>query len=76
VANSNVKREQMAGGFTSGILLALVPPGNLLFVVIFTLIYLTKASRGARVRRRRVLGKARLQNVGCSTSSLTGGMPA
>ena len=47
--NSNVKREQIAGGFACGVLLALIPPGNLLFIAIFAAVYFTKVNYGMQL---------------------------
>lgn len=44
--NSNVKRTQIAAGISCGLLLALVPAGNLLWIVLFLLFFLTKAHYG------------------------------
>lgn len=47
--NSNVRREQIAAGFASGVLLALVPAGNLLWIVLFLLLFLVKANYGVQI---------------------------
>jgi uncharacterized protein (TIGR03546 family) len=44
--NSNVRREQIAAGFACGVLLALVPAGNLLWFVLFALIIFFKINFG------------------------------
>jgi uncharacterized protein (TIGR03546 family) len=57
--NSNVKREQIAGGFACGVLLALVPPGNLLFILIFALVCFTKVNYGMQLLVTGILMLAR-----------------
>jgi len=47
--NSNVKKEQIAGGFACGVLLALVPPGNLLWILLFAVTYFTKINYGMQI---------------------------
>ncbi|MBN1519131.1 MAG: TIGR03546 family protein [Spirochaetales bacterium] len=44
--NSNASRGQVAAGMASGLLLALVPAGNLLWIVLFLLIFFTKVHYG------------------------------
>jgi len=47
--NSNVRREQVAAGFASGVLLALVPAGNLLWIALFILLFFVKANYGMQL---------------------------
>lgn len=44
--NSNVSRGQLAAGMATGILLALVPSGNLLWIALFLVSFMTKANYG------------------------------
>jgi uncharacterized protein (TIGR03546 family) len=44
--NSNISKAQIAAGFACGLLLALVPAGNLLWIALFLAVFLTKANYG------------------------------
>ncbi|MBP7095232.1 MAG: TIGR03546 family protein [Spirochaetia bacterium] len=44
--NSNVSRGQIAAGMATGLLLALVPSGNLLWIALFFVSFMTKANYG------------------------------
>ncbi|HOX16966.1 MAG TPA: TIGR03546 family protein [Spirochaetales bacterium] len=44
--NSNVSRGQLAAGMATGVLLALVPSGNLLWIALFFISFMTKANYG------------------------------
>jgi len=44
--NSNVSRGQIAAGLATGVLLALVPAGNLLWIALFLVTFFTKAHYG------------------------------
>ncbi|MBN1241855.1 MAG: TIGR03546 family protein [Spirochaetales bacterium] len=44
--NSNVSRGQIAAGIATGVLLALVPSGNLLWISLFFVSFMTKANYG------------------------------
>ncbi len=47
--NSNVKKEQIAAGMSCGVLLALVPAGNLLWILLFTLTFFFKIHYGMQM---------------------------
>jgi uncharacterized protein (TIGR03546 family) len=47
--NSNVRKEQIAAGFAWGILLALVPAGNLLWFALFILSFFFKINYGMQL---------------------------
>ncbi len=44
--NSNKNAAQVAAGFASGVLLALIPAGNLVWISLFLILFLTKAHYG------------------------------
>ncbi len=44
--NSNISRSQLAAGIAWGFLLALVPGGNLIWILLFLLLFLSKANYG------------------------------
>ncbi len=47
--NSNVRKEQIAAGFACGVLLALVPAGNLLWFALFVLTFFFKLNYGVQL---------------------------
>lgn len=47
--NTNVRKEYIAAGFAWGLLLALIPVGNLLFVSLFIISFLFKTNKGAHL---------------------------
>jgi len=47
--NSNVKKEQIAAGLACGVLLALMPAGNLLWILLFTLTFFFRINYGMQM---------------------------
>ncbi|GAB1482097.1 hypothetical protein MASR2M78_09120 [Treponema sp.] len=47
--NSNVKKEQIAAGFAWGLLLALIPTGNLIWFTLFVFAFFTKINYGMQL---------------------------
>lgn len=47
--NTNVRKEYIAAGFAWGLLLALIPVGNLLFISLFVISLLFKTNKGAHL---------------------------
>ncbi len=47
--NSNVRKEQIAAGFAWGILLALIPAGNLIWFTLFVVAFFTKINYGMQL---------------------------
>jgi uncharacterized protein (TIGR03546 family) len=58
--NSNVKREQLAAGFACGLLFALVPAGNLLWLALFVATFFFKVNYAMQVLVALLLSPLRL----------------
>lgn len=57
--NSNVKREQIAAGFAFGLLFALLPAGNLLWLALFLLTFFLKLNYAMQVMAALLLSPLR-----------------
>jgi uncharacterized protein (TIGR03546 family) len=58
--NSNVKREQLAAGFACGLLFALLPAGNLLWLALFVATFFFKLNYAMQVLVALILSPLRL----------------